>query len=894
MAINYNLIHTYKFLKDRLTKDELISIKKGDIPGYLKDKIDEISIVVDESGEYIKVDPQYIIDLVQSTSSEVETKLIFKRSVGTPDTPTGNDPTGPDYGDWQDSAYPSDGTGDALYMSTGKFIDAELEGTWSEPAKIDGEDGLSTIRIYKKTTTFSAPTTPTTTDPTDEEGWYLDYSDIINWDTTGNYIWVSLAVVEGFDGTTWSSTLGDWSDPILEKVIGQSKISYIFKRAESRPNTPTALDPVPETWNYGDWKYAPYAKTDTEHKLWMSQAVIFGDTLEETWTEPIALDEPGSGYYKKIIFKSSETPLDETDRPEEKVSPVGWYDTPEEAVTAGGDHIVYASLAIIKVLADGVELLMGEWSIPYKWSGEDGKDGKDGEDGEDGEDGTSTALARVFRRMPFKPDKPIDDEFVYNWDANQTEDGTVSGDWSTTIPPIENRPDILYECTANLSQSGIGAGITNLLETDWSEPQELSQGGVDGQGAFEVKFEPAQHIYVGNVGQPARKTIHLLQSGYPEEGHEVDFVFENLDNAGAVIETTTRTLNVSTVDHQHLDYWLGGFSRPFNTISAELTHLDYLPKGYAIVFSKSDGDFNVTTQNASRNTGIRIGDYSGFRDGQLDSYKSGYADIRVIGDGVELTCPDTSTTYPVDEYTYKVISLSLYKTPPSNNLDYDTAIVDNKFQIQPTSFTGAHAGVIAEVTYKVGGELYTKDAILRYQKQYAPPAEKGSPGNKLESIYRRSTTKPDAPDGNSPTGWSDLSNIEDYQSDTRIWMSQAYRDSSGIVITDWSDPVAIDGPKGISIEQRYKEGSSQPDTPTGNNPRGWSTVPPTDPTNSIWVSIGYFDHNNDLINVWSEPTVWSDRASLDFSELLSAMEDDIAALQNIIQDHENRITALET
>jgi len=1661
MAINFYSFHTYKFIKDRLSKDELVSIKSGDIPGYLQDKIDNLTIILNESEDKIKVDTDYIISLIQEIDPPEQTVFIFKRHTEQPDTPIGNDPTGPNYGDWQYSAYPSDGTKDSLYMSTGKFVDVELEGTWSEPIKIDGTDGLSTIKVYKKTTTLTAPATPTTTDPTDGEGWYLDYSDITDWDTTGNYIWVSLAVSNDFDGTAWSSIVGDWSAPRLERVIGQSKVSYIFKRAESKPSTPTALDPVPETWNYGDWKYAPYNKTDISHILWMSQATIFGDNLIETWTEPIALDESGPGYYKKFVFKASETPLDETDRPEEEVNPTGWFDDPYEAVDIGGDFPVYISMAVIKVPVSGVELLTGQWSIPYKYSGEDGEDGVPGEhafnvylspsslsfntdeydeikqdltttvirlavfsgnteyffddsqspapntytysiestdnividpqieservqfiptdipnkvvsgggfvikvfdnnsaveqetefnfgisrDGEDGDDGDSPITGQVTSDNGFQWKVDTDGNYFPNTDiitltcsfregkntfavrtfqiALDGNNGTISENYNTSvidnisftesgantsvytvtfqedvsqetvsatisvvkdgddgddgddgapgehafhanllpgsfafsidsegnvnnlddgkfevsayrgetiytfdnsITPAPNTYDVevieeinitvdastensqrvftpttvntearggsvLLKITDNTSNEFIHQrfGFSNILDGVPGDPGEHAynvrinpetysfkkdnEGNITavGNGQFTVEMflgeimftyddsvTPAdntytteiveqsgitmvgevvagQRVYVaeavtatedgfvkikitsnnsqqefirefrfiitedgddGEDGQPTfmfnfdntpsviklgelenvvgslelgdsrlRATygnqglaydgmsvqespavnpqhdntftvtdwsvytvpfiegenssvdwnFHVIdeklwikleaidaavvkisldiaaqidgelysfpdaatqtylvvkdgQSGYTafltndnftfrvdsddqvlnledgsfearvfygsteflydgsqdpaentydltvdyinpegiislaesttEEGHrsidpvglnvnqrsgsvgvtitennsginfkkvfnlqiqkdavssytvninprtheflvntenevidEEDGAFEieafygevrltyddtlnpasftydveileqvgvsmvestvdgqrvltpeigsvdsslrsgsvkvkitsndsalifvrtykfriNKEPVSPLIVTTepqthiysyyhgivpakqnltvivprtytesagkmmdlrfsktgetdvVRDLSVATYRMLTLVEWVEVFNedRPFGSVYARIDTSNF-SGSFLLTFYDDRGDFTLTTETLTPGFSVSLGSYQPFTDSaELIDLEDGYATVHARWGNVELTCPDTSTTNPTENNTYKVTNITLDDV---TSMSYTEAIVNDQFQIQPITFSRKRATFTIVVTAMLGGELVTRIVVLRYGKVGAIKGDDGRKGDRLEHIYRQAESQPDTPSQTFPNNWyTDPAEAQEAigtTADSRLWMSLAYKGATGTLTTNWTEPVALDGPRGISIEQRYKEGSSQPNTPTGNDPtaQGWSTVPPVEPSNSIWVSVGYFDGNNELIDSWSSPTVWSDRASLDFSELLSSMEDDIIALQGIATDHNNRLTALE-
>jgi len=68
----------------------------------------------------------------------------------------------------------------------------------------------------------------------------------------------------------------------------------------------------------------------------------------------------------------------------------------------------------------------------------------------------------------------------------------------------------------------------------------------------------------------------------------------------------------------------------------------------------------------------------------------------------------------------------------------------------------------------------------------------GPPGNIVRKIYRRSTTAPYQPYGESPSGWS----FDPMQGTDPLWMSQATFTYSGSLEGLWSYPVKISGEKG--------------------------------------------------------------------------------------------------
>ena len=68
----------------------------------------------------------------------------------------------------------------------------------------------------------------------------------------------------------------------------------------------------------------------------------------------------------------------------------------------------------------------------------------------------------------------------------------------------------------------------------------------------------------------------------------------------------------------------------------------------------------------------------------------------------------------------------------------------------------------------------------------------GAPGNIVRKIYRRSTTAPFQPNGESPPGWS----FDPLQGTDPLWMSQATFTAKGALVSQWSYPVKISGEKG--------------------------------------------------------------------------------------------------
>src|SRR5690606_25061860 len=65
-----------------------------------------------------------------------------------------------------------------------------------------------------------------------------------------------------------------------------------------------------------------------------------------------------------------------------------------------------------------------------------------------------------------------------------------------------------------------------------------------------------------------------------------------------------------------------------------------------------------------------------------------------------------------------------------------------------------------------------------------------------------------------------------------------------------------DGADGIYFDYRFRLGTTQPATPTGANPSGWSDAPPAyDPAEtSLWMSRAQKDaRDGSLLSTWSAP-----------------------------------------
>lgn len=369
---------SFQFLLGSLTTDELVAIYKGDTPGYLEDKMEQLGIYQTE---------QDVIDLI-NIYLPTSKKFIWKRSVEVPTTPTGDDPTGGSYGDWQDSPYESDGTKDSLWVSTGEFVMGALIGVWSDPIRWTGEQGITTKVLYAKHTSPSNPPSPPVGNNPEDDGppynWFISKSGIADYTNRENvYIWESRGeFIE-------DELIGDWSTPVYIENPALPTTKNIYKRAATQPDAPTDVDPVIDT--YGEWREAPHPSESEGDRLWISTAVLKGNTtksLEVTWSEPTIIDGDSHSYYYKQVFKvgtsAPSSPPDSINI--NTLKGEGWYKDPQDSWndyegTVTKTTILYVSIVLVKV-EYGVESKEGDWSTPAPWTGVGGEDGVPGDSAE--------------------------------------------------------------------------------------------------------------------------------------------------------------------------------------------------------------------------------------------------------------------------------------------------------------------------------------------------------------------------------------------------------------------------------------------------------------------------------------------------------------------------------
>lgn len=277
-----------------------------------------------------------------------------------------------------------------LWVSFGSAIDGIVE-SWSDPVRISGTDGRPGTDgkpgadgadyewIFTRTTSETAPDTPTSQDEDDytPDGWTDDAEGP---DNTHPFEWTCKRIkVNGH----W----GDFSAPSLwakysfngEDGVDGEGVEYIFTRTET--DDPSAIPSVPTNSEYDNppapWTDDPVG-VDSEYQYeWVSKRIkVDGDwsafstpalwakySFDGTDGKPGADGKPGD--WTSYVFKES------SEKPGAPIStkpiPDGWVDAPT------GSGIWWMSKATINGSTGQASALT--WSDPIKVTGEDGQPG---------------------------------------------------------------------------------------------------------------------------------------------------------------------------------------------------------------------------------------------------------------------------------------------------------------------------------------------------------------------------------------------------------------------------------------------------------------------------------------------------------------------------------------
>lgn len=269
-----------------------------------------------------------------------------------------------------------------LWVSFGSVIDGVVQ-SWSDPARISGADGRPGTDgrpgvdgtdyewIFTRTTSETAPATPTSQDEDDylPDGWTDDAEGP---DNTHPFEWTcKRSKVNGH----W----GDFSTPSLwakysfngEDGIDGEGVEYIFTRTKT--DDPSDIPDVPRVAEYDNppapWTDDPMGVDDIYQYEWVSKRIkVNGEwsafSTPALWAKYSFDGTDGRpGDWTSYVFKKS---IDKPGAPiSTKPIPDGWEDAPS------GDGIWWMSKAAINGSTGQASALT--WSDPIKVTGEDGQ-----------------------------------------------------------------------------------------------------------------------------------------------------------------------------------------------------------------------------------------------------------------------------------------------------------------------------------------------------------------------------------------------------------------------------------------------------------------------------------------------------------------------------------------
>jgi hypothetical protein len=282
----------------------------------------------------------------------------YKVGVTKPATPTGSviPPSG-----WSTTPLEHSET-ESLWFSQTTIDAYDNIGTWSEPIKLNGNDGTDMEYIYKRTTTDSVPVTPTTSQTDDyvPDGWTDQPAGV---DISNMYEWVS---VRSKEYGVWST----YSAPVLwakwgEKGMDGDGYEYIYRRTvtDTAPTTPSTSSQEDDVIPTG-WTDNPIGTDYVNMYEWVSvrkkENGIWGTfSVPALWAK---YGRNGTRYVDvyKIATVQPNTPTGSV------IPPSGWSTTPLEHSET---ESLWFSQTTIEENGD-----IGTWSAPIKLNGSDGKD----------------------------------------------------------------------------------------------------------------------------------------------------------------------------------------------------------------------------------------------------------------------------------------------------------------------------------------------------------------------------------------------------------------------------------------------------------------------------------------------------------------------------------------
>lgn len=247
----------------------------------------------------------------------------------------------------------------------------------------------------------------------------------------------------------------------------------------------------------------------------------------------------------------------------------------------------------------------------------------------------------------------------------------------------------------------------------------------------------------------------------------------------------------------------------------------------------------------------------------------------------------------------------------ANGIDGDSVFIEYSVDgVSNWHITFANGDIFMRQKVGQSGAWSEAVKIIGENGQDGINGQDGANGNFKDHVFKRSDTQPATPTGDNPATWSDGPPT----GTSALWISVATKSFDGIVQGVWSTPIRLNGDNGTNgvngtdgssvfieysitgtsswhstftdgdkyMRQKigvngiwssaakiigengangangnfkdniFKRSDTQPATPTGNTPAGWSDGPPTG-TNALWISVAIKSYDGIVQGVWSTP-----------------------------------------
>ena len=667
----------------------------------------------------------------------------YKNAKTAPTKPTANTSGLTD--GWSTSATTPDfANGYYTWMTQCYCTAANEYGTWSDPVRItgdnglDGEDGTDLEFIYTTNDTGVAPAAPPQTQVDD---WY-------GYDANTGYTWtdnpVGVAANRKYEyvsqrvkrpGQIW----GPYSTPVIwskwgEKGMDGDGYEYIFKLTAENTNPGAPID-SPQTDDYvpTGWTDDPKSVTQSLPYQWCSVRKKTNGTwgafsTPALWARYAEQGETGGHY--EFRYKNNAT---QPDAPTGTGLTDGWAIAPTNPDVNAGIY-TWMSQSYVTPGQNGASDTYGTWTTPIRITGGQG---------EDGADGTDIEFVYTRNNTGVAPAAPA---------TNQTDDwhGT-SGGITWTDNPQGVQADMMYEYVSMRykRQDVWTAYTTPVIWSKWGEK------GMDGDG-YEYIYKLTATANVPDNPTPANtSTTEYQTADYVPAGWS--------DDPGSVTESTP--YQWVCVRERRNGTW-GAFSTPalwsrWATQGSSGGHYEFRYKN------------SLTQPNAPTGTGESNG-WSRIPTNPTESEKYTWMSQTYVNGNDEYGTWTTPIriTGPQGEHGADGNDIEFIYTRNNTGTAPSTPATSQTDDYVPSGWTDNPQGVASDMMYEY---ISTRTKENGTWSAFSTPViwskwgEKGMDGDGYEYIYKATanSTAPDNPTPSStsgstyqaddyvPSGWSD-------------------------------------------------------------------------------------------------------------------------------------------